>query len=195
MSTQPQRSFLSPEEYLKIERTAEFKSEYLNGEMFAMAGASQPHNRIVSNIISALNPQLLQRDCNIYPSDMRVKIEKINKYTYPDVVVTCGKEILEDNHVDTLLNPILIIEILSASTEAYDRGEKFQHYQFIPSLVEYILITQNKIRVEQYVRQSDRTWLYCEYQSLDDIIKLESIDCELALKEVYAKVPNVLAQK
>jgi Uma2 family endonuclease len=195
MSIQPKRSFLTPEEYLAIERKAEFKSEYFNGEMFAMAGANRPHNRIVSNVISALNPPLLQRDCNIYPSDMRVKIEKIGKYTYPDVVVTCGKEILEDSHIDTLLNPILIIEILSTSTEAYDRGEKFQHYQFIPSLAEYILITQNKIRVEQYVRQTDRTWLYSEYQNLDDVIKLESIGCELALKDVYVNVPNVLAQK
>jgi Uma2 family endonuclease len=195
MSTQPQRSFLTPEEYLAIERKAEFKSEYFNGEIFAMAGASQPHNRIVSNVISALNPQLLQRDCNIYPSDMRVKIEKINKYTYPDVVVACGKEILEDKHVDTLLNPVLIVEILSISTEAYDRGEKFQHYQFIPSLAEYILIAQNKIRVEQYLRQTDKTWLYSEYQNLDEVVKLESIGCELALKDVYAKVPDVLAQK
>ncbi|MCI0697752.1 Uma2 family endonuclease [candidate division KSB1 bacterium] len=195
MSTQPQRSFLTPEEYLEIERKAEFKSEYFNGEMFAMAGAKRPHNRIVSSVIRVIDTQLLERDCNIYPSDMRVKIEKINKYTYPDVVVTCGKEILEDDQIDTLLNPVLIVEILSASTEAYDRGEKFQHYQFIPSLVEYILITQNAIRVEQYVRQSDRTWLYSEYQSLDDVIKLESIGCELALKEVYAKVPNALAQK
>jgi Uma2 family endonuclease len=124
---------------------------------------------------------------------MRVKIEKINKYTYPDVVVTCGKEILEDDEMDTLLNPILIIEILSAYTEAYDRGEKFQHYQFIQSLAEYILITQDAIRVEQYMRQSGRTWLYSEYQSLDDVIKLESIGCELALKDVYVKVPNIVA--
>jgi Uma2 family endonuclease len=193
MSTQPQRSFLTPEDYLAIERKAEFKSEYFNGEMFAMAGARRPHNRIVSNIIRVIDTQLLERDCNIYPSDMRVKIEKINKYTYPDVVVTCGKEILEDDEMDTLLNPILIIEILSAYTEAYDRGEKFQHYQFIQSLAEYILITQDAIRVEQYMRQSGRTWLYSEYQSLDDVIKLESIGCELALKDVYVKVPNIVA--
>jgi Uma2 family endonuclease len=111
------------------------------------------------------------------------------------VVVTCGKEILEDDQIDTLLNPILIIEILSASTEAYDRGEKFRQYQFIQSLAEYILITQDAIRVEQYVRQTDRTWLYSEYQNLDDVIKLESIACELTLKDVYAKVQNVLEQK
>jgi Uma2 family endonuclease len=196
MSTQPQRSFLTPEEYLAIERKAEFKSEYFNGEMFAMAGASRPHNRIVSNVISALNPQLLKRGCNIYPSDMRVKIGKINKYTYPDVVITCGKEILEkDNDVDTLLNPTVIFEILSDSTEAYDRGKKFQHYQFIESLAEYIFITQDACRAEQYVRQGAWTWTYREYHDLDDVIKLENLGCELALKEVYVNVPNILAQK
>ncbi len=195
MSTMPQRALLTPEEYLEIERKAEFKSEYFNGEIFAMAGASRPHNRIVSNIIRTLDTQLLKRDCNIYPSDMRVKIKKIGKYTYPDVVVTCGKEIFEDTYVDTLLNPVVIFEILSDSTEAYDRGKKFQHYQFIESLAEYILITQDAIRVEQYVRQNDKTWVYGGYQNIDDIVKLESVGCELALKELYVNVPNVLTEK
>jgi Uma2 family endonuclease len=186
---------LTPEEYLAIERKAEFKSEYFNGEMFAMAGAHEPHNIIASNIIRALGNQLLERDCIVYPSDMRVKVSAINKYTYPDVAVACGKRIFEDSEIDTLLNPIVIFEILSASTEARDRGEKFRQYQFIQSLVEYILITQDAIRVEQYVRQSDRTWLYSEYQSLDEVIKLESIGCELALKDIYLKIPNIPAQK
>jgi Uma2 family endonuclease len=195
MSTLSKRSLLTPEEYLEIERKAEFKSEYFNGEIFAMAGASRPHNRIVSNIIRTLDTQLLKRDCNIYPSDMRVKIKKIGKYTYPDVVVTCGKEIFEDDHVDTLLNPVVIFEILSDSTEAYDRGKKFQHYQFIESLAEYILITPDAIRVEQYVRQNDKTWVYDSYQNIDDVVKLDSVGCELALKELYVKVANVLTEK
>jgi Uma2 family endonuclease len=195
MSTLPKRSLFTPEEYLEIERKAEFKSEYFNGEIFAMAGASRPHNRIVSNIIRTLDTQLLKRDCNIYPSDMRVKIKKIGKYTYPDVVVTCGKETFEDDHVDTLLNPVVIFEILSDSTEAYDRGKKFQHYQFIDSLAEYILITQDAIRVEQYVRQNDKTWVYDGYQNIDDIVKLDSVGCELSLKELYVNVPNVLTGK
>jgi Uma2 family endonuclease len=163
--------------------------------MFAMAGVQRPHNLITTNIIRVLGNQVLERDCHLYSSDMRVKIKKIRKYAYPDIAVTCGKEVFEDEYIDTLLNPVLIIEILSISTEAYDRGEKFQHYQFIPSLAEYILITQNKIRVEQYVRQTDKTWLYSEYQNPDEVVKLESIGCELALKDVYAKVPTVLAQK
>jgi len=122
---------------------------------------------------------------------MRVKIKKIGKHTYPDVVLTCGKEFFEDDYVDTLLNPIGIIEILSASTEAYDRGKKFQHYQFIDSLAEYIMIVQDTVRVEQYVRQSDHTWLYSEYQSLDDVVKLESVNCEMTLKDLHAKVPAI----
>jgi Uma2 family endonuclease len=195
MSTQPKRSLLTPEEYLAIERQAEFKSEYFQGEIFAMAGVQRPHNLIANNIIRVLGNQLLERDCNVYSSDMRVKIKKIEKYTYPDVAVTCGKEIFEDDYVDTLLNPVVIFEILSHSTEARDRGEKFQHYQFIESLIEYILIAQNVVRVEQYVRQSDRTWMYSQYQNLEDVVKLESIGCKLSLKEVYVKVPNVVAQK
>jgi Uma2 family endonuclease len=195
MSTLPKRSFITEEEYLAIERKAEFKSEYFHGEMFAMAGALKPHNLIASNVIRVLGNQLLERDCNVYPSDMRIKIKKIGKYTYPDVAVTCGKEIFEDDYVDTLLNPVVIFEILSHSTEARDRGEKFQHYQFIESLAEYILIAQDRVRVEQYVRQSDRTWMYSQYQNLEEVVKLESINCEFSLKDVYVKVPNVVAQK
>ena len=193
MSTMPKRALLTPEEYLAIERQAEFKSEYFQGEMFAMAGVQKPHNLIANNIIRVLGYQLLERDCNVYSSDMRVKIKKIGKYTYPDVAVTCGKELFEEDYVDTLLNPIVIFEILSHSTEARDRGEKFQHYQFIDSLIEYILIAQNTIRVEQYVRQSDRTWMYSQYQNLQDVVKPESINCELSLKDIYVKVPNLSA--
>jgi Uma2 family endonuclease len=195
MSTLPKRSFITAEEYLAIERNAEFKSEYFQGEIFAMAGVQKPHNLIANNIIRVLGTKLLERDCNVYSSDMRVKIKKIGKYTYPDVAVTCGKEIFEDDYVDTLLNPIVIFEILSHSTEARDRGENYQHYKFIESLVEYILIAQDRVRVEQYVRQSDRTWMYSQYQNLEEVVKLESIDCELSLKDVYVKVPNISAQK
>ncbi|NUO83031.1 Uma2 family endonuclease [candidate division KSB1 bacterium] len=188
MSAQPKPIRLSTEEYLARERRAEFKSEYFNGELFAMAGAQQAHNLIVGNLLRTLGNQLVERDCKVYPSDMRVKIAKINKYTYPDVVVTCGKENFEDAEVDTLLNPVVIFEILSDSTEAYDRGKKFQHYQFLESLSEYVLISQDAVRVEQYIRQSDKTWQYSQYQELGDLVKLESVNCELALKDVYVKV-------
>jgi Uma2 family endonuclease len=187
MSSQPQR-LLTPKEYLSLERQAEFKSEYFAGEVFAMAGASQRHNLIAANIIRILGAQLLERDCNVYPSDMRVKIPKINKYTYPDVVVACAEEQFEDENNDVLLNPVVIFEVLSDSTEAYDRGKKFEHYQSLESLREYVLISQDPYRVERYVRQDDRTWTYTEFHSADEVATLPTISCTLPLTDVYAKV-------
>ena len=187
MAYQP-RNFLTPEEYLALERQAECKSEYVAGEMFAMAGASRQHNLIVAGIIRVLGNQLLEQDCNVYPSNMRVKIGKIEKYTYPDVAVACGTEEFEDGGNDTLLNPVMIIEVLSESTEAYDRGRKFEHYQYLESLSEYILVAQEPYRIEQYVRQNDQTWTYRAFHSVNDVVPLEAIRCHLALREVYAKI-------
>lgn len=181
------KNFLTAEEYLAIERQAECKSEYSAGEMFAMAGASRQHNLIVANIIRVLGNQLLEQACNVYPSDMRVKISTIEKYTYPDVTVACGAEEFEDDN-DTLLNPVVIIEVLSESTEAYDRGKKFAHYQYLESLSEYILVAQDPYGIEQYVRQHDRTWTYRAFHSVDDVVPLQAIQCQLALWEVYAKL-------
>src|SRR5215211_3382177 len=152
MSSQ-RKTLLTPEEYLAVERRSEVRSEYLAGEVFAMVGASKRHNLIVSNLIRVLGNQLLDRPCNVYPSDMRVKVSRIGKYTYPDVVVACEEEEFDDEERDTLLNPLVIIEVLSESTEAYDRGRKFEHYQYIESLTEYLLVSQEPYRVEQYVRQ------------------------------------------
>ncbi|MFQ5629903.1 MAG: Uma2 family endonuclease [bacterium] len=194
MSVLPKK-LLTSEEYLEIERKAEYKSEFYNGEMFAMAGAREYHNLIVANVIRALGNSLVDRDCVIYPSDMRVKVSALEKYTYPDVIVACGKRSFEDDHFDNLLNPVLIIEVLSDSTEAYDRGAKFEHYQHIESFAEYLLISQNSIRVEQFVRQSSRKWLYSEYHELQDVAHLESIDCELKLGDVYLKIANELTSK
>ncbi|EDN69583.1 protein of unknown function DUF820 [Beggiatoa sp. PS] len=179
---------LSIEEYLMSERQASFKSEYFDGEMYAMAGASREHNLIVTNIIRMLGNQLLESPCNVYPSDMRVKIAEIGKYTYPDVTIACDEEIFDDDYKDTLLNPLLIIEVLSDSTESYDRGKKFKHYQRIKSFSEYILIEQTPYRVEQYVRQDNRTWLYSEFHEAADIVQLKIIKCTLALKDIYAKI-------
>ncbi len=189
--TLPQpKQFITPEEYLAIERSAEYKSEYFNGEMFAMAGASKEHNLIVANIIRVFGNQLLESDCNVYPSDMRIKVASIGKYTYADVSVGCGDEQFEDDESDTLLTPVVIIEILSDSTEAYDRGKKFKFYQTIPSLKEYILVSQTPYRIEQYIRQNERIWTYTEYHDADDIAQLNTIKCELRLRDVYVKVPK-----
>jgi Uma2 family endonuclease len=187
MSSQTQKHY-TPEEYLALERRAECKSEYYAGEIFAMAGASRWHNLIVTNVLRELSLQLKGCPCTTYPSDMRVKVSPIGLYTYPDVTVVCGEAQFEDNQQDTLLNPTLIVEVLSESTEAYDRGGKFAHYRKLPSLMEYILITQTKPHIEQYVRQPDNRWLLAEADSLSDAVHLPSIDCHLALAEVYDKV-------
>ena len=187
MALQPQ-AWLRPEEYLAIERQAACKSEYVAGEMFAMAGASRRHNLIVANVIRILGNQLLESPCNVYPSDMRLKIRQTGRYTYPDVVVAGAEEQFEDEHRDTLLNPVVILEVLSESTEAYDRGKKFEQDQHIASLVEYILIAQDHHSVERYVRQEGRTWTYSAFHSLEDIVALSTIGCQPVLQDIYTKV-------
>ena len=189
MSSQP-NTYISPEEYLAIERQAEYRSEYYAGEMFAMAGATRRHNRIVTNLTTTLDNQLKARPCNVYSTDMRVNVPRTGLYTYPDLVVTCGEEIFAaDKQEDILLNPLVIIEVLSDSTEAYDRGKKFEHYQSINSLTTFILVTQHSPRVEQYVRQEDgRLWTYSETHEVGATIKVEAIACELKLEDVYSKV-------
>jgi Uma2 family endonuclease len=182
------KTFLTPEEYLAVERRSEVKSEYLAGEVFAMVGASRRHNLIVSNIIRALGNQLLDRPCNVYPSDRRVKVSRLGKYTYPDVVVACDEESFDDAENDTLLDPVVIFEVLSESAEAYDRGKKFEHYQYVESLREYLLVSQEPYRVEQFVRRGERDWHYFEYHAAGDVLRLDAAGCELALEDVYAKV-------
>ena len=187
MSLQP-KPRLTPEDYLALERSADFKSGYFNGEIFAMPGASESHNTIVVNVSSELRQQLKKRPCKVYANDMRVKVDPTGLYTYPDIAVTCGKAQFDDTHLDTLLNPVLIVEVLSDSTEAYDRGRKFEHYRKLDSLVEYVLIAQNRPHIESYRRQADQQWLLREYSELDGTLRLLSIDCDLALAEVYDKV-------
>jgi Uma2 family endonuclease len=187
MSTQP-TIYLTPEEYLAMERKAEYKSEYIDGEIVAMTGASRKHNLIAVNIAREISQQLKGRPCETYPSDMRVRIPSTRLYTYPDVVVVCDEPRFEDQHVDTLLNPTLIIEVLSESTELYDRGKKFGFYRTIESLVEYLLVAQDEQRIEKYVRQPDGRWLLSEHRPPEDAVELVSIQCSLALTEVYDKV-------
>lgn len=188
MSSDP-KPLLTEAEYLATERRAEFRSEFLEGEMFAMAGASRRHNRIVTNLVSALDNQLRERPCNVYSSDMRVKIPAAKLFTYPDLVVTCGREMFDDSEQDTLLNPLVIIEVLSDSTEAYDRGKKFEHYQSIDSLSTYVLVAQDASRIEQYVKREDgEAWIYTEAHRIEAVVGIEAIACELRLEDVYAKV-------
>ncbi len=179
---------MSVEEYLAIERKATCKSEYCNGEMFAMSGASRRHNLIAVNIAATLHARLKDRPCEIYTSDMRVKVSRTGLYTYPDVVVACGEPAFEDAEVDILLNPILLFEVLSKSTEDYDSGRKFKHYRTLASLREYLLVAQDRYHVMHYTRQSDITWLFSETFDISDQVPLSSLDCAIALSEIYAKV-------
>jgi Uma2 family endonuclease len=189
MSAQPQAiHYLTPQEYLEIERRAEYKSEYFDGEMFAMAGASPAHNRVVANTLTEINLQFKKRPCLAYANDLRVKISATGLYTYPDIVALCGPPRFEDNQKDTLLNPTVIIEVLSDSTEAYDRGKKFQHYRTLESLQEYVLISQHECRVEHYVRQPGNQWTLTETHDLAEVIQLSAIQCQLALADIYDKV-------
>jgi Uma2 family endonuclease len=199
MSSQP-KIYLTPEEYLAIERQAETKSEYFNGEMFplrgmgkshdafAMVGASRKHNIITANIIVALGQQLRDKPCEIYPSDMRVRVPATGLYTYPDVVIAWGEPNFDDDYVDTLLNPTLIVEVLSPSTASYDRTRKFGHYRKVESLAEYLLVAQDEYKIEQYVKQPDGRWLLSDISSLEARVELVSIQCTLNLADVYAKV-------
>ena len=177
----------TPEEYLALERKADYKSEYVNGQVIAMAWANRSHNLIAGNLYREISPQLRGRPCEAYISDMRVKVSRTGLYTYPDVVVVCGEIHFEDVHNDTLLNPTVIVEVLSASTEAYDRGEKFAHYRRLESLQEYLLVAQDKVRIEHYVRQGAQ-WVLSEASTLDETVQLASISCDVALRDVYDKV-------
>jgi Uma2 family endonuclease len=183
------KTLLTEEEYLAIERRAESRSEFHGGEMFAMAGASRPHNRVVTNLVIVLGTQLRDSPCSVYSNDMRVRVTNTGLFPYPDVVVTCGEEEFADDEQDTLLNPLVIFEVLSDSTEAYDRGKMFEHYQNIGSLSTYVLVTQDAPRIEQYVRQEDGSvWIYTEAHGADAGVGIEVIACNLKLDDVYAKV-------
>jgi Uma2 family endonuclease len=183
---QPQTR-LTPQQYLTLEREAEYKSEYYKGEVFAFAGASLRHNLIAANVLATIHNQLRGGPCSAFSSDMRITIPQIPHYTYADVVVVCGKPQLDDDFKDNLVNPIVIVEVLSPSTESYDRGKKFESYQRITSLVEYVLISQDRPRIEQFLRQQDSRWLYSE-ASTAGTLKLTSINCELAFYDIYYNI-------
>ncbi|MFN8496067.1 MAG: Uma2 family endonuclease [Caldilineaceae bacterium] len=185
---EPQTRLMTPEEYLRMERASEYRHEYFRGEVTDMTGASREHNLIVMSISAALYGQLRKRPCEVYANDMRVKVSATGLYTYPDLVVVCGNPQFEDEHVDTLLNPTVLIEVLSASTEDYDRGKKFARYRRLDSLRDYLLVAQDHMHVEQYTRQPDGAWRFSEAEQPEAKIALAAIDCELALEEIYEKI-------
>ncbi len=183
-----QNEHLSPDEYLERERKAEFRSEYRgNGVVVAMAGASRTHNRITFNIAGQLYNRLRGGPCEASINDMKVRLPGTLRYIYPDVVVACGEENFQDEREDILTNPTLIIEVLSDSTQSYDRGEKWEGYQRILSLQEYVLVSQSRAVVERFVRQGD-LWLYSLTAGVESIVTLESVGMELPLGEIYEGV-------
>jgi Uma2 family endonuclease len=187
MSTLP-KTHLTPEEYLEIERKAEFKSEYLNGEMFAMAGVQEAHILIVTNIVISLGQQFRLGPCRVYSNDMRVCVSKVGLYTYPDVVAVCGDRQFFDDTPDTLLNPNLIVEVLSPSREAYDCTRKFEFYRAIDSLREYLVVSSDRIHAELFTRESDGKWTLTEANKMEDVFELPSVSAVLKLSDIYDKV-------
>jgi Uma2 family endonuclease len=187
MTVQPMPT-LSEEDYLVYERASTIKHEYYRGRIYAMTGAKEPHNLIAGNTIAALHSQLRRKPCRVYPSDMRIKVLRTGLNTYPDVVVVCGQPQFTDVVRDTLTNPTIIIEILSASTERYDRGLKFENYRTIETLRDYLLIAQDHYHIEHYVQQANNQWLLTEATQLEEAIDLQSIECTLRLEDVYGKV-------
>jgi len=185
---------LTPEQYLEIERKADYKSEYIDGGMFAMAGASPNHSRIVTNSILQLGPQLRGGPCEVFSTDLRLFIEAVRVYTYPDIMVMCdtaghgSDEQANFGKRDTVVNPRFIAEVLSDSTKNYDRGEKFRFYRKIPGFSDYLLIAQDSIRAEHHQRRPDGSWIFREFTSPEDQIELASIGCQLGLGALYERV-------
>jgi Uma2 family endonuclease len=179
---------LSEEEYLRLERESEIRHEYLAGEIVAMVGASKDHNRIVTSTSFALYAQLRRRPCDLFANDMRVRVSTGGLYAYPDLTVVCGEPLFFEEDSNTLLNPTVIIEVLSPSTEGYDRGRKFQHYRGLRSLKEYLLISQDTYHIDHFVRHGEIGWLLTEYDGPATTLNLASIDCTLPLADVYEKV-------
>jgi Uma2 family endonuclease len=193
MSTQP-ILHLSFDDWLAVERTAtDARSEFVDGEVFAMTGGSETHNIISVNIAAELRTQFKRRLCNVYAGDMKVRIDAANVGAYPDIMVVCGERQFYDQRRDIITNPALIIEVLSESTEAYDRGDKFAHYRTLPSLRAYLLIAQSRIGAELFGRQPDGCWLLSTYNSLSDTVPLQAVEASLALAEVYDKVQLPMA--
>jgi Uma2 family endonuclease len=180
--------YLTAEQYLGIERKAEYKSEYFRGEMFAMAGASRAHNLVAVNVLREVSAQLRHRQCEVYSGDMRVRVNPTGLYTYPDGVIVCGKPEFADTDLDTLVNPGVLIEIVSPSTEAYDRGRKFEQYRSVPSLREYLLISSERMHVDLFTRQPDGPWMLVSADKPEATIELTTIVCTLTLSALYEKI-------
>lgn len=189
MTALPKRQYISEEDYLTMEAVSPVKHEYFDGEIFQMAGASERHNNIAGNIYGELYGQLKRGSCKVYQNDMRLYIEKEGIYTYPDVMVVCGKpEIKKYKNLDNILNPVLIVEVLSPSTADYDKGAKFEQYRTIESFREYLIVSQNAKQIIRYTKQADGSWNLMDFIGDKTEIELSSIECTLKMEDIYDKV-------
>jgi Uma2 family endonuclease len=179
---------ISVEEYLELERSSNVRHEYLDGELREMPGGNNKHSLLKVNVVTALRVELRGKPCTLYNSDLKIKLPKPKLYTYPDASVVAGESAFENSKNDALLNPRLILEVLSKSTESYDRGEKFEHYQTVESFTDYLLVSQTSYRVEHYLRQTDDTWLLKIYRGLEARVIIVSLGCELSLAAIYEGV-------
>lgn len=184
----PTDTLMSEEEYLVREPEAEYKSEFRDGRVVAMAGASLAHSRITVNLTRILGNQLQGSTCLPYSSDIRIKVPAARFYTYPDLSVVCGNPEVDPREPGTVTNPTVLVEVLSPSTAAYDRGQKFAYYKRLDSLREYVLVAQSAVRVERFVRQDDGSWVEAVLQSIEDVLALSSIGCRVALRDIYERV-------
>jgi Uma2 family endonuclease len=183
-----EQRYYTPEEYLALEETAEYKSEYHDGVIIPMTGGTTNHNRIAGNIYVELKLALKGQNYDIFIGDVRLWIPRVRRFTYPDVMVIAGQPEYHDNRKDTITNPQIIIEVLSKSTKGYDRGDKFSYYKTIPTFQEYILIEQTKIAIEQYSKQSNKRWSYTEYDEEDSVLVFSRFQAEVPLVDIYEKV-------
>jgi len=179
---------LSPQDYLAFERQAETKHEYVGGEILAMTGASEPHNVIVVNLAIEIGTQFRGRPCRVYSNDMRVAVSPEGPFYYPDLVAVCAERQFLDGERDSLVNPEVVVEVLSPSAEAFDRGMKFTHYGEIPSLREILFVAQDSVHIEHFVRREDEQWLLTDHTGLEAVVELPAVGCRLELARVYDKV-------
>jgi Uma2 family endonuclease len=188
MAANPERRY-TLEEYLELDRTSEERLEFWDGEVFCMSGVSDEHDAIEGNLNAFLRSQIRERGCRVFLANMRIKVPSAPPYRYADLSVVCGKiEFEEIGGVDTLTNPQLIIEVLSPSTEAYDRGEKFTHYKSVPTLREYLLVAQHRPHVTRLYKQDDGMWVHTDVNEMESTLTLTSLGCDLPLSEIYAGV-------
>ena len=195
MQVNTQKKYYTPEEYLALEETAEYKSEYRDGEIVPMTGGTTNHNEIALNIAANLKFSLKSKNYKVYMGDVRLWIPRYRQYTYPDVMVIQGQPIYTGKGITTVMNPKLIVEVLSKSTKNYDQGDKFLYYRSIPEFIEYLLIEQEEYRLLQYTKTSTNQWQLTEYESVDAIISLNSVDLEVSLSDIYEGVDFKLSQE